>query len=227
MFKRCMTLALLFAGGCGPAPSSLMSTEEEPAGANCTHGGTRLEYGVDADGNGALDAEEVDGKAYVCDGAPGASGAPGDDSLVNVVAEPPGENCPWGGDAVHYGVDSDGDGALAEGEVDGTAYVCDPRPCDGWLFDAGGGMGCWYNAPATGMSCNQLCADHGGFDVVASTHTGNPVGMHFWSTKANGGTWMTVEVSSTDNNTNWGANGDPPDGDFSQSHSLVNCACVR
>jgi hypothetical protein len=95
------------------------------------------------------------------------------------------------------------------------------------LFDAGGGMGCWYNAPAVGMSCNQLCAEHGGFDVVASTHVGNPVGMHFWSTKFSGPTWMSVEVSSVDNDTNWGASGDPPDGDFSHSQSLVNCACER
>jgi hypothetical protein len=38
---------------------------------------------------------------------------------------------------------------------------------------------------------------------------------------------MSVEVSSVDNDTNWGASGDPPDGDFSHSQSLVNCACER
>ncbi len=34
---------------------------------------------------------------------------------------------------------------------------------------------------------------------------------HFFPMKANGGTWVTVECCSTDNNTNWGANGQPPD----------------
>jgi hypothetical protein len=39
--------------------------------------------------------------------------------------------------------------------------------------------------------------------------------------------FSSVGVSSTDNNTNWGASGDAPDGDFSQFSSLVNCACLR
>lgn len=221
------SLWLLLAAACGPAATSLVTTADEPAGENCPQGGVKLQYGVDEDDSGSLDVGEIDGTAYVCDGAPGAQGAPGNDTLVEVTPEPAGENCPWGGDAVAYGVDSDDDGALAEGEVDGVTYVCDPRPCDGWLFDAGSGVGCWYNAPAVDMSCHQVCAEHGGFDMVAATHTGNAVGMHFWSSKASGTPWMSVEVSSTDNNTNWAASGQTPDGDFHHSHGLVSCACAE
>lgn len=39
---------------------------EEPAGANCPAGGTRIESGLDANSNGLLDAGEVQGTAYAC-----------------------------------------------------------------------------------------------------------------------------------------------------------------
>jgi hypothetical protein len=230
MFARLSALILVGVAACGGSSSSLIRTSEEPAGENCAAGGTRLEHGVDEDGSGVLEGAEVGGTAFICHGAQGDEGAQGESgsvSLIDVQDEPAGENCPWGGSAVSHGVDDDGDGVLAADEVDGVSYVCEPRPCDGWLFDAGNGMGCWYNAPEVGMSCNQVCAEHGGFDQVASQHVGNPVGMHFWASKFSGVTWMSVEVSSVDNNTNWGANGDVPDGDFSHSQSLVNCACVN
>jgi len=41
------------------------------------------------------------------------------------------------------------------------------------------------------------------------------VGFLFWPTKNDGSNWISVECSSTDNNTNWGATG--------ACH--VNCAC--
>lgn len=47
----------------------------------------------------------------------------------------------------------------------------------------------------------------------------------FWPNKANGGTWMSIECSSTDNNTNWGANGQVPDANFTHQACYVNCAC--
>jgi hypothetical protein len=51
--------------------------------------------------------------------------------------------------------------------------------------------------------------------------------MHFWPGKADGGSdWVTIECSSTDNDTNWGANGSTPDADWSHPSCYVNCACV-
>jgi hypothetical protein len=98
--------------------------------------------------------------------------------------------------------------------------------CAGTLFDPGNGItGCWYTAPALGMTCDQVCGSHGGFNSAASQHTGNAVGSLFWPAKANGGDWVSIECSSTDNNTNWGADGGAPDSAFSHSACYVNCAC--
>ncbi len=54
-------------------------TTAEPAGANCATGGTRLQFGVDADRNGVLAAGEVNATLtrYVCNGAQGPTGATG------------------------------------------------------------------------------------------------------------------------------------------------------
>ena len=93
--------------------------------------------------------------------------------------------------------------------------------CGGWSWNGG----CWYTAPNLGMNCTDVCAPHGGFNVAASTHVGNMVGFHFWPAKANGSDWMTVECSSTDNNTNWGATGQAADPAFSHPACYVNCGC--
>jgi uncharacterized protein (TIGR02145 family) len=50
--------------------NALINTITEPAGANCANGGTKIETGLDANGNGVLDAGEVNGSQtkYVCNG---------------------------------------------------------------------------------------------------------------------------------------------------------------
>ena len=59
--------------------NSLVKTTTESAGANCTTGGVKLEYGLDANTNGVLDAGEINSALtkYVCNGAAGATGATG------------------------------------------------------------------------------------------------------------------------------------------------------
>ncbi|MCB9697147.1 MAG: putative metal-binding motif-containing protein [Alphaproteobacteria bacterium] len=112
---------------------------------------------------------------------------------------------------------------------DAIDHDCDGNPecCRGRMMDPGNGIvGCWYTAPNVGMTCTSVCASHGGFDVVASQHAGNQVGMAFWPQKANGSNWVSVECSSTDNNTNWGATGAVPDPAFSHPACYLNCACV-
>lgn len=96
--------------------------------------------------------------------------------------------------------------------------------CAGWVHDAGNGLGCWYNGDV-GQSCNQVCAPHGGFDPVSSRHIGNTAGMHFWPAKADGSVWQSVECSSTDNDTNWRADGNIPDGDFTAAVCHLSCSC--
>ena len=57
--------------------NALIKTTTEPAGANCTNGGTKIETGLDANNNGILDVGEVNtGQTkYVCNGNNGSPGA--------------------------------------------------------------------------------------------------------------------------------------------------------
>lgn len=55
------------AGASGVA--GLTAIAAEPAGAHCTYGGTKVTSGPDSNGNAVLDAGEVTGTQYVCNGA--------------------------------------------------------------------------------------------------------------------------------------------------------------
>ena len=59
--------------------NSLLATSDEPAGANCENGGTKIEVGLDANSNGTLDTDEVDASQtqYICDGVDGEDGEDG------------------------------------------------------------------------------------------------------------------------------------------------------
>jgi len=50
--------------------SSIVSVVDEPKGENCVSGGKRINVGLDANGNGTLDEEEIDPESvyYVCNG---------------------------------------------------------------------------------------------------------------------------------------------------------------
>jgi photosystem II stability/assembly factor-like uncharacterized protein len=55
------------AGNTGAQGSStLLRLSAETAGANCPYGGTRVDAGLDSDGNGVLNASEVTSTNYVC-----------------------------------------------------------------------------------------------------------------------------------------------------------------
>ncbi len=84
--------------------------------------------------------------------------------------------------------------------------------------------GCWYTS-ALGASCTTTCQSHGGFDSVHATHTGNPICTHFFPQKANGTDWVTEECCSTDNNTNWGADGTTADPNYTFAACYLACAC--
>ncbi len=128
-----------------PVPGILISTSDVAPGADCTYGGVKIESGIDDDGDGILDADEVDNTDYACNGADGADGsngtngsngtdgangadgadgANGSDALIDVTAEPAGDNCPGGGQRIDVGVDDDNDGVLDAEEIDSTSYIC-------------------------------------------------------------------------------------------------------
>lgn len=61
--------------GANGASAVIVQTELAVGDSNCANGGTRIETGTDANGNGALDASEIDDTSYVCNGEDGADGA--------------------------------------------------------------------------------------------------------------------------------------------------------
>jgi OmcA/MtrC family decaheme c-type cytochrome len=119
-------------GNAGPAgnpgaagANSLVKTSVEPAGANCPNGGTKVEVGIDANGNGTLDASEIGagGTSYICNGT-------GKNALVKTSAEPAGTNCPLGGTRIETGLDANNNGVLDASEINAaaTSYVCTIAP---------------------------------------------------------------------------------------------------
>jgi hypothetical protein len=99
-----------------------------PAG-SCPNGGITVSTGVDANGNGVLDASETTNTQYVCNGAPGTigtngtNGSNGTNALVRMTAA--GSGCTTGGTKVEAGLDSNGNGVLDASEIGSTGYVCD------------------------------------------------------------------------------------------------------
>ncbi|MBJ6761406.1 hypothetical protein JGU66_11575 [Myxococcaceae bacterium JPH2] len=66
--------------------------------------------------------------ALVISGCDGISISPAHASRARTLAEPPGENCPLGGQAVQTGLDTDKSGQLDDAEVTSTTYVCAATP---------------------------------------------------------------------------------------------------
>jgi hypothetical protein len=120
--------------------NTLAKTTTEAAGANCTTGGVKIEYGLDANNNGTLDISEVNATLtkYVCNGTVGATGTTGAqgiqgvagtnglNALIKTTTEPAGANCTNGGTKIETGLDANGNGVLDVSEVNAsqTQYVC-------------------------------------------------------------------------------------------------------
>jgi hypothetical protein len=143
--------------------NTLVKTTTESAGSNCTTGGIKIEYGLDANSNGILDAGEINAtlSKYVCNGASGATGAQGpqgvagvagtngtngQNTLVKTTIESAGANCTTGGVKVEYGLDANNNGILDAGEINSllTKYVCNgaqgtPGSLNAWSLNGNAG----------------------------------------------------------------------------------------
>jgi hypothetical protein len=98
--------------------TAMLSIAVEAPGPNCTNGGSRIDRGVDANRNSVLDASEITGTQYVCNGGGSA------DSLVETRDEPAGSNCPAGGRQFTAGLDGNGNGVLDTSEIRTSGYIC-------------------------------------------------------------------------------------------------------
>ena len=117
--------------------TSLIVSSVEPSGSNCANGGTRVETGIDDDGNGVLSPTEVDAVVFVCNGetgADGADGANGSSTTTMMVASlsvaPSYLGCNGTGQLLKQGLDDGSgngiaqNGVLESGEVLMTSLIC-------------------------------------------------------------------------------------------------------
>lgn len=105
---------------------TLILIETETPGSNCANGGSKVSTGVDDNGNGVLDEEEVQSSQYLCDDAPLLDPQP----LVEVEDEGEGTNCTYGGTRISSGNDDNQNGILEAEEVDSVSYLCDDPPAE-------------------------------------------------------------------------------------------------
>jgi hypothetical protein len=103
----------------GPGAASVLETTTAiPAGADCPAGGSAVSIGHDLNGNGFLDAGEVEQVTNVCNREVPPT-------LTRVEVEPAGDHCASDGRVVKAGPDLNRNGKLDENEVTSTTYACD------------------------------------------------------------------------------------------------------
>ena len=81
-----MVLPLIFAFSCSEDKAktenpTLIEFFEEATGENCQHGGKGINTGIDLNGNGSLDEDEINDTAYICDNEDGSDGKDGEDGI--------------------------------------------------------------------------------------------------------------------------------------------------
>lgn len=119
----------------------IRTTPFSGAEGDCTAGGVRIDVGVDDNADSVLAADEIAETTFVCHGADGSPGNDGGSALVRTRAIAAGDDdCPAGGTRVEAGLDDDGNGALADAEVDSAAVVCAGR--DGFVDEDGDASNC-------------------------------------------------------------------------------------
>lgn len=122
-------------GPAGASGKALVAGTTSVAGSpSCPSGGVQLDFGVDANDNGMLDADEINTNLTqtICHGTSSAkgpsgdTGAPGANIFVLSSASPGPSPCAAGGIKLEFGYDTNGSMALDPGEVlpGLTQYVC-------------------------------------------------------------------------------------------------------
>ena len=177
-------------GGDGLSPR-LLVTSEAP-GANCATGGSRIDAGLDADGNGVLDPSEAASTQYVCNGAGGGAAAAGAAIpilLVETGSEASGVNCATGGQRIRAGNDSNGNGVLDASEVASTGYVCNGASGPGitWVHVTGNAVQAAANTGVLADSTAQVVVTLPASPVLGDLVQISGVGAGGWRLAQNAG----------------------------------------
>lgn len=122
-----LALPLFTLVACGGSGATLVDLDVLAAGEDCANGGVLVSTGVDANGDGVLQDDEVATSEPVCDGASASSAL-----LTTTPLEVGDPTCADGGSKIEAGLD-DGDpggtandGVLQPEEVDSTEFLCNP-----------------------------------------------------------------------------------------------------
>ena len=92
--------------------------------------------------DGAAGVDGTDGQNGI-DGQDGTNGIDGLNSLIDLVNEPPGDNCEQGGLRINSGLDDNRDGILQTEEVDDFSFICQPTNGISIDFDVDAILGSW------------------------------------------------------------------------------------
>lgn len=90
-------------------------------GEDCASGGIAVETAIDVNGDGILDASEIDTTEIVCDGKDGLDGIT---ALVSQTVVTPGDTCEAGGLKFDVGLDINENGELDSNEIDSSEFLC-------------------------------------------------------------------------------------------------------
>jgi hypothetical protein len=101
--------------------NSLLNVIPETVGENCSSGGYKIISGIDLNNNNTLDENEILNTEYICNGDNGINGI---SSLINVIPEPSGDFCDYGGIRVESGLDHNNNGILDDDEINSINYIC-------------------------------------------------------------------------------------------------------
>jgi hypothetical protein len=137
----------------------MAKTTTEAAGANCTTGGVKIEYGLDGNNNGTLDASEINVSLtkYVCNGAVGATGATVEQGIQGATG-PQGPQGP-------SGLLSSGSAAGNTPYWDGTTWVVNSSN----IFNNGANVGIGTTTPTTKLQVSGAATNASTFNAGSSS----------------------------------------------------------
>jgi hypothetical protein len=201
--------------------NTLAKTTNESAGANCTTGGVKIEYGLDANNNGTLDVGEINATLtkYVCNGATGATGLQGPAGVAGAQG-PIGLTGPQGAQGIQGPVGATGatgstglqgpSGLLSSGAAagntpywNGTSWITNNSN----VFNNGANVGIGTTTPTVKLQVNGAATNTLAFNAGTSStidfsqsnlaYTSAAAASYTLSNLKNGGAYSLVLTSTT------------------------------